>query len=100
MNIKNIIKRIKSELMYHRAVVMADRAQAKYGCDYFVMPTESGKLIIINKEEYRVFRNHKWTPKSVKTRDLYRECLYHTSCHSKKARVAKKRKYLRWKGLY
>lgn len=100
MNIRKIFKRIKYELMYFRAVSMADKAHVKYGCDYFVMPTESDKLIVINKEEYRIFRNRKWTPKSVKARDLYRECVYHTACRSTKAKVSKKRKYLRWKGLY
>ncbi len=100
MYIAKIFKRIKSELTYFRAVTMADNAHSRYGCDYFVMPTESGKLIVINKEEYRLFRNRKWTPREVKARDLYRECLYHTSCNSHKAKVAKKRKYLRWKGLY
>lgn len=97
--IKKAIYRTKCELMYRKATAAADKASSKDGDIYYVLPTEGGKLMVINRSQYQSFRKAGLTPKDAKTRDLFQDCLYHTNCHSKKAKAGRKRKYLRWKGL-
>lgn len=96
---KNILYRIKCELMYRKAVAAADRMAAKDGNVYFVLPTEKGKLMVINRSEYMAFRKVGLAPKEGKPKDLFHDCLYHTNCRSAKGKQHRKRKFLRWKGL-
>lgn len=97
--VKNMIYRTKCELMYRKATAAADKASFKDGDIYYVLPTESGKLMVINRSQYQTFRKAGLTPKDAKTKDLFHDCLYHTNCHSEKAKVGRKRKFMRWKGL-
>ncbi len=99
MKIKNLFKRIKCELMYRKATAAADKAAGKHGGVFFVLPMQSGKLMVINKQQYAEFKKRKLAPKDAKVKDLYHDCVYHTRCFSKKGRDGKKRKFLRWKGF-
>lgn len=99
MRLKKVIYRIKCELMYRKATAAADKMASKDGSIYYVLPTESGKLTIINREQYAAFRKLGYAPKDGKPRDLFRDCLYHTNCHSAKAKAGRKRKFMRWKGI-
>ena len=82
MKITKIFKRIKCEIMYRQATAKADYAAKKHkGEIYFVLPTEKGNLMIM------------------KSRDLFRDCVYHTNCKSERGKRSRKRKFLRWKGL-
>lgn len=94
-----LLHRIKCEIMYRKAVSLADKTSAKNGKVYFVMPTETGKLMVISYEEYCAFRKAKLTPRDLRPRDMFRESLYHTNCKSKKGKQYKKHKFLRWQGL-
>lgn len=99
MGIKLIFKRIKSELMYRKAVCAADKAAKKSGEVHFVLPMESGRLIATNRKHFEAFKRMKLADKSVKTKDLFKDCVYHTNCRSRNGRRSKKRKFLKWKGL-
>lgn len=96
---KRLIHRIKCELMYRKATAAADKMASKDADVYYVLPTENGKLMIANRKQYMTFRKVGLTPKDGKPRDLFKDCLYHTNCHSKKAKQGRKRKFLRWKGF-
>jgi hypothetical protein len=96
---KRMIYRIKCELMYRKATAAAEKMASKDGCIYFVLPTESGKLMVLNHDQYLAFRKVGLTPVDARPKDLFRDCLYHTNCHSEKAKQSRKRKFLRWKGL-
>ena len=97
---KRIIKRIKCELMYRQATAQADCASRKnHGDIYYVLPTQSGKLMIMNRSMFATFRKAHLTDPDFKIRDLFRDCVYHTNCMSKNGKRNRKRKFLRWKGL-
>lgn len=96
--VKRLIYRTKCELMYRKATAAADKMASKDGDIYYVLPTESGKLMVINRNQYMAFRKVGLTPKDGKPKDLFHDCLYHTNCHSEKAKHGRKRKFLRWKG--
>ena len=97
--VKNLIHRIKCELMYRKATAAANKLASKDGDIYYVLPTESGKLMVINRSQYMAYRKVGLTPKDGKPRDLFRDCLYHTNCHSQKGKQGRKRKFLSWKGI-
>ncbi len=97
--IKRLAYRIKCELMYRKATAAADRMASKNGDIYYVLPMESGKLMVINRSEYMAYRKVGLTPKDGKPRDLFHDCLYHTNCRSVKSKRNRKGKFLRWKGL-
>lgn len=99
LNLTNFFKRIQCEIIYRKAVDMANRAAQKNQEVYFVLPMSSGKLIVVNKEQYKYFREKKLTPKDAKVRDLFKDSVYHTLCKSEKGKRQKKLKYLRWKGV-
>lgn len=95
----NLFKRIRCEIIWRKAVSMADRESDRNGTDYFVMPITDGKLYVITQNEYRMFRRKHLAPQRIKPRDLFRECIYHTHWMSAKDKAIRKRKYLRWKGV-
>jgi len=97
--VKKLISRIKCELMYRKATAAADKMASKDGDIYYVLPTEKGKLMVMNRNQYMAFRKVGLTPKDGKPRDLFHDCLYHTNCKSKNGKRWRKRKFLRWKGV-
>lgn len=99
MRPRKILKRIKCELMYWNAVQTANKLNRKMGVVYFVMPTESGKLMVMNYDEYVLYRKKGYTDKDLKPKDLFKESVYHTNCKSKAGKQHKHRKFLRWKGF-
>ena len=100
MKIKKIFKRIKFELMYLRAVSAADSASRKSGGEtFFVLPTHSGKLMVMSRNDFTSFKKAHLVDSDFKPRDLFRDCVYHTNCCSYKVKRIRKRKFLRWKGL-
>ncbi len=99
MKIKNVFKRIKCELMYRKATAAADKAASKHGGVFFVLPMQSGRLMVVNKQQYAKFKRLHLAPRDAKVKDLYTDCVYHTRCFSEKGKASKKRKFLRWKGF-
>lgn len=98
--VRRFFKRIKCELMYRKAVGLAEKASALHQSEvYFVLPTAGKKLMVASKAEYLVLRKKKYTDKDAKPRQLYKDAIYHTLCHSKKAKRDKHRRFLRWQGV-
>ena len=100
MKVKKIFKRIKCEIMYRQATAKADLAAKKnHGDIFYVLPTQKGNLMIMNRSYFEAFKKTKLVDKDMKVRDLFRDCVYHTNCNSKNGKLSRKRKFLRWKGL-
>lgn len=100
MKITKIFKRIKCEIMYRQATAKADYAAKKNkGEIYFVLPTEKGNLMIMNRPLFEAFKKTKLVDKDMKSRDLFRDCVYHTNCKSERGKRSRKSQFLRWKGL-
>lgn len=99
MKWRKIIKRLRCEVMYRQAINMANKASFKDGLVYFVLPTESGKLMVINHAQYALFRKEGLTPKDAMPKDLFKDSVYHTNCRSVKGKKHKKHKFLAWQGL-
>ena len=74
-------------------------AKKNKGEIYFVLPTEKGNLMIMNRPLFEAFKKTKLVDKDMKSRDLFRDCVYHTNCKSERGKRSRKRKFLRWKGL-
>lgn len=85
--------------MYWEACRKADKCAMQTGDVFYVLPLESGKLIVLNKDAYESYRIRNLTPKDAPPRSLYKNSVYHTRCFSINARKSKKRKFLKWKGL-
>lgn len=96
---RRLFKRIKCEIMYYKAVQMAEKASARKGQVYFILPTAGKKLMVVNRAEYLIMRKRKMTDKDAKAKDLYRDAIYHTLCHSKNAKRKKHRRFLKWQGV-
>ncbi len=96
---RQLIYRIKCELMYRKATEIADKKAYHNGCIYYVLPTESGKLMVINRQQYMEYRKLGLTPKDGQSKDLFHDCVYHTNCNSAKGKEHRKRKFLKWKGI-
>lgn len=64
MKITKIFKRIKCEIMYRQATAKADYAAKKNkGEIYFVLPTEKGNLMIMNRPLFEAFKKTKLVDK-------------------------------------
>lgn len=85
--------------MYRKAKAAALKASSKDGDIYYVLPMQSGKLMVINRNQYLAYRKVGLTPKDAKPKDLFHDCVYHTNAKSRKAQQSRKRKFLRWKGF-
>ena len=100
MKVTKIFKRIKYEIMYRQATTKADYASKKNNGEiFYVLPTQNGNLMIMNRSLFETFKRTKLVDNDMKVRDLFRDCVYHTNCKSKKSKVSRKHKFLRWKGL-
>ncbi len=57
---------------------MADRAHQETGARYYVMPLSRGKLIVMDKLNFRQLRHKGYVPRDARVGDLERECFYFT----------------------
>lgn len=75
----NIIKKFRASLIFREAVRQADEAHEKTGSRYYVMPNgNSGKLIIMDRSNFRKLKQKGYLEKKFFVGDLVRECFYCT----------------------
>lgn len=77
----NIFKKLMARLRLDEAIRQADDAHQKTGHRYYVMPyTEQGrkKLMILDRQNFRLMKQKGYIHHRVLTNDLARECFYHT----------------------
>lgn len=75
----NIFKRFRAVLRLKEAVRQADKAHKETGERYYVMPNgDSGKLIIMDRSNFRKLKQKRYVSHNVFVSDLERECFYCT----------------------
>lgn len=98
----NIVKKLKYYLMLRKAVMMADEAHEQNGHRYYVMPTDDGRLVVLDRTNFRILKRKNYIARSATVGHLLSECFYHTAyCSGKGAmpddvRKNKRRTFWLW----
>lgn len=74
----NPLQQFFDYLRYREAVKKADKAHLETGERYYVMPSTGGKLIIMDRSNFRGLKRKHYVSHSAKVRDLVNECFYLT----------------------
>lgn len=75
----NIFKRFRAVLRIKEAARQADKAHKKTGERYYVIPNgKNGKLIIMDRFNFRKLKQKRYVSHNVFVNDLERECFYCT----------------------
>lgn len=69
---------IKDYLRFREAVIMADDAHAKDSDRYYVMPTMNGKLMVMDRKNFRILKQKGYIAKNASMQSAIRECFYYT----------------------
>lgn len=77
-------RKFKANLQLNEAIRQADAAHAATHERYFVMPGANGKLIIMDRFNFRRLRMKHYIGNNVNISDLFRECFYHTPNRAEK----------------
>lgn len=89
MKVTKIFKRIKCEIMYRQATAKADYASKKnHGEIFYVLPTQKGNLMIMNRSLFEAFKKTKLVDNDIKVRDLFKDCVYHTNARVRRESAA------------
>lgn len=93
----NWFQRLKATLRFREAVRKADEEHARTGARYYVMPLSGneGKLVIMDRYNFRKLKHKGYIPSNVFVRDLERECFYFTPARGGNASI--KPEMERWK---
>lgn len=100
----NIFKKFKASLRLREAVRQADKANSESGQRYYVMPTSgtSGKLIIMDRVNFRKLKQKGYINRNTFINDLERECFYCTPYRNGIGRLnsmvisLKRKQYFSW----
>lgn len=74
-----MFKRIKYYLMLRKAIMMADAAHEQDGHRYYVMPTQDGKLAVMDRTNFRILKRKGYINRTATVTGLLNECFYHTA---------------------
>jgi len=75
----NIFKKLRASIRLNEAIAQADKAHEGTGERYYVMPNgKSGKLIIMDRFNFRKLKQKGYLSRSTFVNDLERECFYCT----------------------
>lgn len=77
--IKNAYNDFKDYLRYRRAVQMADEAHAKDKDRYYVMPSMDGKLLVMDRKNFRNLKRKGYIAKNATMQNAIDECFYFTA---------------------
>ena len=98
--------KLRDLLRLRRAMRMADEAHLQNGERYYVMPTSDGKLIIVDRYNFRIMKRKGYINRDAKVADLADECFYCTPYRNGKEELPpdvvarKRRQYLAWAGVH
>ena len=91
----NIFKKIRAALRYNEAVRQADKEHRETGERYYVMPNGNGKLIIMDRSNFRRLKHKHYISHKCSVRDLESECFYCTPYRNGKGELSKEVRYLK-----
>lgn len=100
----NAFQKLYASLKLREAVNQSDKAHARTGERYYVMPTSgvSGKLVIMDRVNFRRLKHKGYISGNPNIGDLEIECFYHTSYRNGTGEIApdsiaaKRRQYFSW----
>ncbi len=99
----NIFRRFKDYLQIREAVRQAENAYMKNGERYYVMPSGDGKLIIMDRKNFRKLKQKGYISRKAMVGDLVSESFYFTPYGngngyiSEECRKAKLKSYFSWR---
>lgn len=85
----NILKKIKAYSRLHKAMEMADNAHASEGGRYYVVPTSTDKLMVLDRHSFRNLKQKGYVPKKYNIKTLETECFYCTPYRNGKGGLSK-----------
>lgn len=74
----NIFKKFKAYLRFREAVKKANEAHLINGQRYYVLPTDDGKLVIMDRKNFRGLRRKGYLARNISIATLANSCIYHT----------------------
>ena len=99
----NILKKFKAYLQLRDAVQKADSAHAKNGARYYVVNGANGKLVVMDRKNFRLLKRKHYIDSDVTMNDLALGCFYYTpqrdgsGCISNSEAIIRRVKYFDWK---
>ena len=99
----NILKKLFAFVQLHEAVRRADKEHERNHARYYVMPSRDGKLVVIDRKNFKILRMKRYIPSHATQRDMLNECFYFTPYRdgsgliTKEARKIKTEQYFSWK---
>ena len=101
----NIFRKIKAYLMLYKAIEQAETARTQYGRRFYVMPTQDGKLVVMDKYDLRRLKVKHYIDRGVNVETLLQESFYYTALASglgeinPQDRKNRERAYYKWYDL-
>lgn len=95
----NIFEKIVAKLRFKEAVRRADEAHAKNGQRYYILPTKGGKLVIMDRKNFRLLRHKRYIVRGAKVPELVVRSLYFTPYRNGEGGMtesARKRAFVRY----
>lgn len=74
----NFIRHFRDYLKLREAVKTAEQQYAKNPDRYYVIPSTDGKLLIMDRKNFRRLKRKHYISNNVTLNDLRRECFYYT----------------------
>ena len=101
MKFYNPIKKFKAFLTLESAIKQAEESYAKKRCRYYVMPQEGGKLVVFDRQTFRIMKRKGYIDQSYNMKDVEYTCFYATPYrngkeYSKKELNIKRKEFYEW----
>ncbi len=93
---------IKAKLVYSLAVQKANDAHEGTGERYYVMPSTDGKLVVVDRRNFRLLKRKHYINQNANIGIMQKECFYCTPYRNgsgempDEVRVLKKAAYMDW----
>ena len=102
----NLFLKFRAALQLREAVKRANNAHAATGERFFVMPTTDGKLLVMDRKNFRRLKFKNYVSRKVVVNNLLTESFYFTPCRgerlpmSEELRKKKVQQFFEWKELF
>ena len=102
----NLFVKFKASLELREAIKKANNAHAATGERFFVMPTSDGKLIVMDRKNFRLLKHKNYVDRKVFINDLMLDSFYFTPCRggrlmmTEELRKKKVKQFFEWKNLF
>ena len=88
---------LKDYLRYREAVELADEAHAKDSDRYYVMPSMDGKLLVMDRKNFRELKRKGYIRKDATIQNAITECFYYTPRIGGQEPITKSIQKAKWK---